>query len=88
MDDDFLARFRERSAYETDREGPPDGFPKLPDLPLGRYTDPAFQELEHEHLFKRVWLYAGHDSELPTPGSYKLVRHRRRTDPPGPGRRR
>jgi len=72
MDDDFLARFRERSAYETAREGPPDGFPKLPDLPLGRYTDPAFQELEHEHLFKRVWLYAGHDSELPTPGSYKL----------------
>jgi len=72
MDDDFLARFRERSAYETAREGPPDGFPKLPDLPLGRYTDPAFQELEHEHLFKRVWLYAGHDSELPVPGSYKL----------------
>ena len=70
MDDDFLARFRERSAYETAREGPPDGFPKLPDLPLGRYTDPAFQELEHEHLFKRVWLYAGHDSELPVPGSF------------------
>jgi phenylpropionate dioxygenase-like ring-hydroxylating dioxygenase large terminal subunit len=44
----------------------------LPDLPLGRYTDPQFQTLEHEYLFKRVWLYAGHDSELPTPGSYKL----------------
>ena len=40
MDDAFLARFRERSAYETGRDGPPDGFPKLPDLPLGRYTDP------------------------------------------------
>ena len=50
MDDDFLARFRERSAYETAREGPPDGFPKLPDLPLGRYTDPAFQELECTRL--------------------------------------
>jgi len=72
MDQQFLERFRERSAYEAGRVEPPDGFPKLPDLPLGRYTDPAFQELEHEHLFKRVWLYAGHESELPTPGSYKL----------------
>ena len=72
MDQQFLERFRERSAYETARVEPPDGFPKLPDLPLGRYTDPAFQELEDEHLFKRVWLYAGHESELPTPGSYKL----------------
>ena len=72
MDQQFLERFRERSAYETGRVEPPDGFPKLPDLPLGRYTDPAFQELEAEHLFKRVWLYAGHESELPAPGSYKL----------------
>ena len=45
MDDAFLARFRERSAYEAGRDGPPDGFPKLPDLPLGRYTDPGFQAL-------------------------------------------
>ena len=72
MDNDFLARFRERSAYEAARDGPPEGFPKLPDLPLGRYTDPFFQELEHEYLFKRVWLYAAHDSELPEPGDYKL----------------
>ena len=46
MDDAFLARFRERSTYEAGRDGPPDGFPKLPDLPLGRYTDPQFQALE------------------------------------------
>ena len=61
MDQQFLERFRERSAYEAARTEPPDGFPKLPDLPLGRYTDPEFQELEHEYLFKRVWLYAAHD---------------------------
>ena len=72
MDDQYLARFRERSAYEAARTGPPEGFPKLRDLPLGRYTDPAFQSLEHEHLFKRTWLYAAHDSELPTAGSYAL----------------
>ena len=72
MDDKYLARFLERSAFESARTGPPEGFPKLRDLPLGRYTDPLFRELEHEFLFKRTWLYAAHDSQLPTPGSYKL----------------
>ena len=62
------------SGRPTRRPGPsrPRASPSCPTCPLGRYTDPAFQELEHEHLFKRVWLYAAHDSELPTPGSYKL----------------
>ena len=72
MDDQYLARFRERSAFETARTGPPEGFPKLRDLPLGRYTDPTFRALEDEYLFKRTWLYAAHESELPTPGSYAL----------------
>lgn len=72
MDDQYLARFRERSAFETARTGPPDGFPKLRDLPLGRYTDPTFSALENERLFKRTWLYAAHESELPTAGSYAL----------------
>lgn len=72
MDDKYLARFRERSAYEAARAGPPEGFPKLRDLPLGRYTDPLFQALEDEYLFRRVWLYGAHDSELPAEGSYKL----------------
>ncbi len=72
MDADYIARYKERSAYEAARTEPPDGFPKLPDLPLGRYTDPAFYALEREQLWKTAWLYAAHESELPTPGSYKL----------------
>ena len=72
MDRDYIARFEERSAYELARTGPPEGFPKLPDLPLGRYTDPAFFELEQQFLWKRSWLYAAHDSELREPGAYKL----------------
>lgn len=72
MDDQYLARFRERSAYEAARTGPPEGFPELRDLPLGRYTDTTFRALEDEHLFKRMWLYAAHDSELPTAGGYAL----------------
>ena len=63
----------ERSAYESARTEPPDGFPKLPDLPLGRYTDPAFYALEQQYLWKRSWLYAAHDSELVGVGSYKLT---------------
>ena len=72
MDDQFLARFRQRSAFEAARTHPPDGFPKLPDIPLGRYTDPTFHAVEQERLFGRAWLYAAHDSQLPTAGSYRL----------------
>ena len=72
MDTAFLSRFRERSAWEANRDGPPAGFPALPDLPLGRYTDPHFHDLETQFLFGRTWLYAAHDSQLPDPGSYRL----------------
>ena len=72
MDGQYLARFEERSAYEANRSGPPEGFPKLPDLPLGRYTDPGFHALEQEFLWRRSWLYAAHDSRAAGPGSYKL----------------
>ncbi len=53
------------------REYPKD-FPILPEIPAGRYTDEEFQRLELEHVFRKSWLYAGHVSELPEPGSYKL----------------
>lgn len=72
MDAAYIARYKERSAYEVARTEPPDGFPKLPGIPLGRYTDPAFYALEREHLWRRTWLYALHTSELPERGSYKL----------------
>jgi phenylpropionate dioxygenase-like ring-hydroxylating dioxygenase large terminal subunit len=72
VDQTYLERFRERSAAETARTAPPEGFPPLPDLPLGRYTDPEFFRLETERLFKRAWLYAIHDSELTEPGTYAL----------------
>ena len=69
----------EKSLYagmksEQDREGPPPGFPELPVIPGGRYTDPAFLALEERHLWKRSWLYALHVDELPRPGNYRLWR--------------
>lgn len=70
MDQAYLERFWQRSADETDRAAPPEGFPALPDIPLGRYTDSAFYELERDRLFRRTWLYAAHDSELPHAGDF------------------
>ncbi len=56
------------------RATPPAGFPRLPLIPAGRYTDPAFLALEREYLWKRSWLYALHEDELPRPGSFRLFR--------------
>ncbi len=72
MDTDYLDWFDERSDYERERTGPPDGFPVLPDLPIGRYTDPSFFELEQRHLFGRSWVYAAHDSQFAEPGGYHV----------------
>ncbi len=35
------------------------------------YTDPALFDLEMERVFGAGWVYLGHVSELPQPGSYK-----------------
>jgi len=69
----------EKSLYagmkaEQGREGPPPGFPEMPIIPGGRYTDPAFLALEERYLWKKSWLYALHADELPRPGSYRLWR--------------
>lgn len=57
---------------EAVRKAYPEGFPHLPELPIGRYTDPAFYDLEMKAFWPRTWLYAGHISEIATPGAYKL----------------
>ena len=57
--------------FEAARTSPPDGFPSLPDIPAGRYTDPAFFELEQTHIWQKSWLFAAHIDELPSPGSYR-----------------
>jgi phenylpropionate dioxygenase-like ring-hydroxylating dioxygenase large terminal subunit len=57
---------------ELTRTEYPQGFPALPELPTARYCDPAFFALEMEHVYRNTWLYAGHESELPSPGSFRL----------------
>ena len=72
MDTAIVQRFLDGMKYESERTAPPEGFPSLPDIPAGRYTDPAFLELEMTHLWRKSWLYACHIDELPAPGSFIL----------------
>jgi len=57
--------------YESGREGPPEGFPALPPLPTGRYTDPVFYALEREELWKKTWLLVGREEDFEGPGSFR-----------------
>lgn len=72
MDDAFTENVLLAMEYERQRKEPPEGFPKLPLIPGGRYTDPEFQQLELEGLWKKSWLYACHLDEIPEQGSYLL----------------
>jgi phenylpropionate dioxygenase-like ring-hydroxylating dioxygenase large terminal subunit len=72
MDQQATQRIKDSIAFERDRKAPPEDFPALPDIPVGRYTDPEFWALEVAGLWQRSWLYAAHDDELPNPGDYYL----------------
>ena len=58
--------------FEAARTEPPAGFPVLPDIPAGRYTDERFYRLEQEHIWRKSWLLAGHIDEIPEPGCFRL----------------
>ena len=73
MDTKFVGDIRARMVAEAGRSGPPEDWPVLPDLPIGRYTDEGFLQLEMERVFRRGWLFAGHVSEFPEPGSYRVL---------------
>ena len=65
MDAQTVERLERGMHFERDRKAPPQGFPRLPDIPGGRYVDPAFLEAERDGLWKKAWLYAGHADQLP-----------------------
>jgi len=68
----IVERLKAQVEYEFGRTDPPEGFPSLPDMPAGRYTDPAFYALEQAHMWPKTWLFAGRQEELPEPGSYMV----------------
>ncbi len=75
MDATTTQSIKDSIVFETGRTAPPVGFPRLPDIPAARYVDPQFLELENQSLWKRSWLYAGHDSQISEPGSWFLTRN-------------
>jgi phenylpropionate dioxygenase-like ring-hydroxylating dioxygenase large terminal subunit len=75
LDSAATNRIKDGMVYEAARTAPPEGFPRFPDIPAGRYVDPEFLRLEQENLWKRSWLFAGHDGQLPDPGSWFLTRN-------------
>lgn len=56
----------------AERDSYPENIPALEPIPAARYTDTRLYALEMEHIWKKTWLMAGHVSELPEAGSYKL----------------
>lgn len=72
MNEQEIATLRKLMEYEASRSEPPRGFPTLPDIPGGRYTDPRFFELEKEHIWRKSWLLAGHTDEVPEAGCFRL----------------
>ncbi len=71
MDAVLEQQIRDRIEQEKSRTGPPADAVPVPLIPTERYVDPAFYALEREHVFGRVWLFAGHESEWPASGSYR-----------------
>ena len=69
QDIDNLRLLMEFGAARTE---PPIGFPILPDLPAGRYTDQRFYDLEKQHVWRKAWLFIGHVDQVPEPGSFML----------------
>lgn len=72
MDQLLMDRIKEKILSELEREGLPDGFPALPTIPAGRYTEQKFFDLEQEHMWSRTWLYAGRDEQIPKIGDYQI----------------
>jgi 2-chlorobenzoate 1,2-dioxygenase len=39
------------------------------------YTDPEIFDLEMERIWGRSWIYIGHESQVPEPGSYVTLNY-------------
>jgi len=71
VDPALVQRLRAEMHAEFARTAPPPGFPQFPDIPVGRYTDDAFYDLERRHLWPQAWVLAGRSDDLPNPGDYR-----------------
>ena len=72
MDALLERRIRDELAAEAVRDRPPADAVPVPPIPVGRYRDPAFFDAEQARIWPRTWLFAGHESEVAEPGSYRV----------------
>ena len=73
MDKQQTQTLRRLMEYEANRKAPPEGFPELPDIPGGRYTDPRFFALEQQYIWRKSWLLAGHIDDFEGSLVHKLT---------------
>ncbi len=66
------AAIRLRLADDRVRTEPAPDARQIPLIPVRRYVDPAFTALEKERVWRRSWLFAGHESEVASPGDFKV----------------
>lgn len=72
MDQLLEDQIRAELADGAERTEPPADAVPVPPIPVERYRDARFFELENERIWRRSWLFAGHEAELPEPGAFKL----------------
>src|SRR3546814_18672099 len=62
-----------KNEEELARKAYPPDFPDLPPVPTGRYSSPAFAELERTEIWGKTWLLACLADELYETGSTVLL---------------
>ena len=72
MNNQSLSWIKRSVDEQLARKQYPEGFPALPGVPTARYFDPDFAAAEMRHVWKKTWLLAGLESDLPQTGSYVL----------------
>ncbi len=70
MEQALMDRIKGEIRWEFARSGPPEGFPAFHDIPIGRYVDKDFFDLERKRLWSKVWVLAGRAEGIPEAGDY------------------
>lgn len=70
MDATLEDTIRRQMADNRDRTGPPPGAVPVPTIPPARYHDEHLYDLERERVWRRSWIFAAHESQLPGPGDH------------------
>lgn len=74
MNPETLSVLQEAIKYEGHRKDkPPEGFPALPEVPGGRYTQQSFFDLEKGAVWRKSWVCVGLEKDVKNAGDYKCL---------------